>query len=84
MPATGAFSGTPASSMDIVEPQIAAIDDEHAVPFEPLPPQFLGLANPHWIELAFDADAVRAVTVAEVNAAIQTLGKCTLVKVGTF
>lgn len=32
----------------------------------------------------FDADAVRAVTVAEVNAAIQTLGKCTLVKVGTF
>lgn len=32
----------------------------------------------------FDADAVRAVTVAQVNAAIGQLGKFTLVKAGTF
>ena len=34
------------------------IDGEYAVPFENAPPQFQGLANPHWIELAFDPQAV--------------------------
>jgi hypothetical protein len=39
---------------------LAAVDDEHAVPFEALHPQFLGLATPHWLELEFDAEAVRS------------------------
>jgi len=38
---------------------LAAIDDVHATPFEPLEPQFLGLATPHWLELEFDAARVR-------------------------
>ena len=39
---------------------LAEIDDQHAVPFEPLHSQFLGLATPHWIELEFDAEALRS------------------------
>jgi hypothetical protein len=39
--------------------ELGALDDEHAVPFEPLEPQLLGLAAPHWIELEFDPDRVR-------------------------
>ncbi|MEQ1891962.1 MAG: hypothetical protein ABL998_05415, partial [Planctomycetota bacterium] len=39
---------------------LAAIDDVHATPFEPLDAQFLGLATPHWIELEFEAERVRA------------------------
>ena len=38
---------------------LAVIDDVHAVPFEPLEPQFLGLATPHWLELEFDPTRVR-------------------------
>ena len=38
---------------------LAVEDDVHAVPFEPLEPQFLGLAGPHWLELAFDPERVR-------------------------
>jgi tetratricopeptide (TPR) repeat protein len=37
---------------------LAAIDGEHAVPFEPVPPQFQGLATPHALVLGFDPDAV--------------------------
>ncbi len=39
---------------------LAAVDDDHAAPFEPAPHQFLGLATPHWLELEFDPAAVRA------------------------
>jgi tetratricopeptide (TPR) repeat protein len=39
---------------------LAAVDDVHAQPFEPLEPQFLGLATPHWIELEFEPERVRA------------------------
>jgi hypothetical protein len=38
---------------------LARVDDVHAVPFEPLEAQFLGLATPHWLELAFDVERVR-------------------------
>ena len=41
---------------------LAAIDGEHAAPFEPAPPQLEGIANPHVLELAFDRDAVRGAT----------------------
>ena len=37
-------------------PQLAAIDDDHAIPFDPAPSQYLGLATPHSIELRFDPD----------------------------
>jgi tetratricopeptide (TPR) repeat protein len=37
---------------------LARADDEYAAPFDPAPPQFLGLATPHWLELAFDPAAV--------------------------
>ena len=33
---------------------LAYADSEHAIPFEPLASQFLGLATPHWLELEFD------------------------------
>jgi hypothetical protein len=39
--------------------ELSAHDDVHAEPFEPLESQFLGLATPHWIELAFDPARVR-------------------------
>lgn len=39
--------------------ELAAIDDVHARPFEPLAPQFLGLATPHWLELEFDPALLR-------------------------
>ena len=39
--------------------ELARIDDVHAVPFEPLESQFLGLATPHWLELTFDPERVR-------------------------
>ena len=38
---------------------LAAIDDVHARPFQPLEPQFLGLATPHWLELEFDPVRLR-------------------------
>ena len=38
---------------------LARVDDVHAQPFEPLEPQFLGLATPHWLELEFDPARVR-------------------------
>ncbi|HUR28725.1 MAG TPA: FG-GAP-like repeat-containing protein, partial [Planctomycetota bacterium] len=38
---------------------LGAIDDVHAVPFETLEPQFLGLATPHWLELEFDPERTR-------------------------
>ena len=35
--------------------ELAAVDDTHPQPFEPLADvQFLGLATPHWLELEFD------------------------------
>jgi hypothetical protein len=37
---------------------LAAIDDDHAVPFERHAPQFQGLAKPWWLELSFDPQAV--------------------------
>lgn len=40
-------------------PELAQVDDVHAVPFEPLDEQLTGLAEPYWIELAFDAERVR-------------------------
>ncbi len=39
---------------------LAKIDDVYAVPFEPAPAQFLGLATPHTLELAFDAAKVKS------------------------
>jgi hypothetical protein len=39
--------------------ELARVDDVHAMPFEPLEPQFLGLATPHWLELAFEPERVR-------------------------
>jgi len=33
--------------------RVSARDGRHAVPFEPLPPQYEGLAHPWWIELDF-------------------------------
>ena len=40
--------------------ELAAIDDTYAAPFQPAPPQFLGLATPHWIEFEFDLERVRS------------------------
>jgi hypothetical protein len=40
--------------------ELAAVDDVHASPFEPLAPQFAGLTTPHWLELAFDPERVGA------------------------
>jgi tetratricopeptide (TPR) repeat protein len=40
--------------------ELARIDGEHAVPFDPTPGQMLGLATPHFLELEFDAAAVAA------------------------
>jgi len=37
---------------------LAAIDGEHAVPFDPAPPQFEGIGSPHVLELAFDPAAL--------------------------
>lgn len=39
---------------------LAAVDDEHAIPFERELPQFQGLARPWFLELEFDAEAVRS------------------------
>jgi len=39
---------------------LSAVDGAHAQPFEPLAPQFLGLATPHWLELEFEPERVRA------------------------
>jgi hypothetical protein len=39
---------------------LARVDDAHAIPFERELPQFQGLARPWFLELEFDADAVRA------------------------
>jgi hypothetical protein len=38
--------------------QVASIDDHHATPFTPQPPQFAGLTQPWFLELTFDKDAV--------------------------
>jgi tetratricopeptide (TPR) repeat protein len=38
--------------------ELSAIDDVHAEPFTLQPPQFAGLAQPWFVELAFDKDAV--------------------------
>lgn len=38
--------------------ELAAIDDTYAAPFEPAPSQFLGLATPHTLELAWDREQV--------------------------
>ena len=38
--------------------ELAAVDRVHAVPFENAPPQFLGLATPHFLELSFDPELV--------------------------
>jgi tetratricopeptide (TPR) repeat protein len=58
----GALSPTKALGSDGKDwtKQLARIDDDYAEPFEPAPSQFLGLANPHWIELEFDLERVRA------------------------
>jgi tetratricopeptide (TPR) repeat protein len=37
---------------------LAAIDDDYAAPFEPAPPQYQGLATPHWLELEFPREGV--------------------------
>lgn len=38
---------------------LASVDDVHAAPFRPLEDgQFLGLAEPHWLELAFDPSEI--------------------------
>ena len=37
---------------------LAKVDGDYAAPFEPAPPQFLGLAEPHWLELEFDRAAI--------------------------
>jgi hypothetical protein len=39
---------------------LARVDDEYAVPFEPAPEQFLGLATPHSLELTFESEAIAA------------------------
>lgn len=39
--------------------ELAAEDGDYAIPFDVLERQFMGLAKPHWIELAFDSDAIR-------------------------
>ena len=39
--------------------QLATTDDVYAAPFELAPPQYLGLATPHTLELAFDPELVR-------------------------
>jgi FG-GAP-like repeat len=39
--------------------ELAAVDDVHATPFEPLEPQLTGLARPYWLELEFDPERVR-------------------------
>ena len=42
---------------------LGAVDDHYAAPFEPLDEaQFLGLAEPHWLELAFDPEAIAGET----------------------
>ncbi|HEX6882818.1 MAG TPA: FG-GAP-like repeat-containing protein [Planctomycetota bacterium] len=38
---------------------LGSVDGVHARPFEPLAPQFLGLATPHWLELEFDPQRTR-------------------------
>lgn len=38
--------------------ELASIDDRYAAPFEPAPGQFLGLANPHFLELSWDKAAL--------------------------
>jgi hypothetical protein len=38
--------------------ELASIDGELAVPFEPYEGQWLGLATPHWLELRFDPERV--------------------------
>ena len=38
---------------------LSSNDMELAIPFEPLPGQFQGLATPHYLELTFDEDVVR-------------------------
>lgn len=38
--------------------ELAAIDGEHAAPFELPPPQMLGLASPHFLELEFDPEGL--------------------------
>jgi hypothetical protein len=40
--------------------ELAAIDGSYAAPFEPVAGQMLGLAEPHVLELAFDAERVAA------------------------
>lgn len=39
--------------------ELAATDDAYAAPFELAPPQYLGLATPHVLELAFDPERIR-------------------------
>ena len=41
---------------------LAEVDDVHAIPFEPLHGQFLGLATPHFLELEFDPARVAGAT----------------------
>jgi len=36
--------------------ELAQVDDRYATPAKPLRGQFLGLSEPHWLELAFDPD----------------------------
>lgn len=38
---------------------LAAMDEDHALPFDRLPPQFNGLAEPWFLELEFDPEAVK-------------------------
>ncbi|MGK0219333.1 MAG: hypothetical protein ACI9HE_002835, partial [Planctomycetota bacterium] len=40
--------------------ELQSVDDEHARPFKPYMGQFLGLSDPHWLELEFDPEAVAA------------------------
>lgn len=40
--------------------ELHSVDDEHARPFKPYRGQFLGLSDPHWLELEFDPEAVAA------------------------
>jgi tetratricopeptide (TPR) repeat protein len=39
--------------------ELAAEDDDHALPFAPLGEQLTGLAEPYWLELEFDPERVR-------------------------
>ena len=41
---------------------LAAIDADHAAPFDPAPPQIEGIGEPHVLELAFDPEAVAGAT----------------------